>query len=65
MGFSKEPAAWIGLAATIIVGALTTVAGSGLVHGGTLDLVNVLVSVVPLIAGLIARQFVTPATKAS
>lgn len=56
----NEPAAFIGLAATIIVGALTTVAGSGLVHGGTLDLVNALVTIVPLIAGLVARRFVTP-----
>lgn len=58
-----EPAALIGLAATVIVGALTTVAGSGLISGNGLDVVNLLITVVPLVAGLIARNFVSPVAK--
>lgn len=63
-GFAAEPAAWIGLAGTIIVAALTSVAGSGLVSGGSLDVVNALISIVPLVFGLITRQFVSPVSKA-
>ena len=56
----NEPAVVIGLVGTIIVGALTTVAGSGLVTGSGLDVVNALITIVPLIFGLITRNFVTP-----
>lgn len=63
MGLKAEPVAWIGVFGTIIVGALTTFAGSGLVSGGSLDLVNTLIAVIPFVAGLIARRFVTPVNK--
>lgn len=59
----NEPAAVIGLIGTIIVGALTTIAGSGLVTGGSLDVVSLLITIVPLVAGVIARRFVTPVSK--
>lgn len=59
-GFSAEPAAWLGLAATIVVSVLTQVAGSGLIDAKGLDVLNTLIAIIPLIAGLVIRQFVTP-----
>lgn len=61
----NEPVAVIGVLGTIIVGALTTIAGSGLVSGGSLDVVNLLITIVPVIAGLIGRRFVSPIAPAS
>ena len=60
IGFSAEPAAWIGLIATVLVGVLTQVAGSGLISDKGVDVLNTLIAVIPVIAGLIIRQFVTP-----
>lgn len=64
MVFGKEPAFWIGLAVTLILGVIRTLAGEGLVsdalEGQVTDLVNasagLLELVAPLLAGLIIRQ---------
>ena len=58
--FSKEPAAIIGLAATIIVGVLTQIVGSGIVDAKGVDVLNTLIAVIPVLAGLLIRQFVSP-----
>lgn len=64
-GFGAEPAAWIGLVATIVVGALTQIVGSGLITSADgLNVLNALIAVIPVLAGLVIRQFVTPAAPA-
>lgn len=56
----RYPAAVIGLIATILVGALQQIAGSGLVDGHGLVFVNDLVTAIPIVAGLLIHQLVTP-----
>lgn len=66
--FGREPAFWIGLAVTLILGVLTTLSGNGLISdvaaGKATDLVNAIAQLLtllaPLIAGIIIRQGVTP-----
>jgi len=60
-----EPAVLIGLIASIIVLIAQQVLASGIVSStGAIGVLNLVVSIVPLIAGLIIRQFVTPAPSA-
>ena len=64
----REPAFWIGLIVTIIIGVLTTLTGEGVISdalaGRVTDFVNAIaelaVLLAPLIAGLLIRQQVTP-----
>ena len=66
--FGREPAFWIGLAVTLILGVITTLTGNGLISdvaaGKAVDMVNAIAQLLtllaPLIAGLIIRQGVTP-----
>ena len=66
--FGREPAFWIGLAVTLILGVVQTLAGNGLISdvvaGKTTDIVNslaqLLVLIAPLIAGIVIRGQVTP-----
>lgn len=74
MIFGREPAFWIGLIVTIILGALQTIAGEGLISdiaaGQARDTVNAVAQLAmllsPLIAGLVIRQnvFSPPTTQA-
>ncbi len=58
---NKEPAVIVGLVASIIVLAAQQVINSGIVNSaGALQVLGLVVSIVPLVAGLIIRQFVTP-----
>ena len=60
--WSKEPAVVIGLVASIIVVVAQQVAASGIVtSAGAVQWLNLIISVVPLIAGLLTRSQVTPA----
>lgn len=56
----RNPALIIGLVVTILVGALEQIAGSGIVNGNGLVLVNDLVSALPFIGTLLIHQLVTP-----
>ena len=57
-----EPAVIIGLIASIIVLIAQQVISSGIISStGALQVLGLIVSIVPLIAGLITRQFVSPA----
>lgn len=66
--FGREPAFWVGLIASLILGAIQTIAGEGLISDATqgriTDLVNaaaqLLVLLAPLLAALVIRQGVTP-----
>ena len=66
--FGREPAFWIGLVVTIILGAIGTLSGEGVISdaskGQITDGVNAIaqlaVLLAPLIAGLLIRQTVTP-----
>lgn len=68
MIFGREPAAWIGLIVTIIVGIVSTLAGQGFISdvlaGKVTDVVNAIAQILlllsPLIAGLLIRRNVTP-----
>jgi hypothetical protein len=56
-----EPAAIIGLVASIIVLIAQQIIASGIVSSaGAIQWLGLVVSVVPLVAALIIRQFVTP-----
>jgi hypothetical protein len=65
--FGREPAFWIGLIATIVLGVIQTLVGHGLVSdalaGRVTDAVNALSQLLallaPLITGLLIRQPVT------
>jgi hypothetical protein len=69
----REPAFWIGLIATLILGAIQTIAGEGLIAEATAgqitDGVNALVQLAllfaPLITGLLIRPSVTSASQPS
>jgi len=71
MIFGREPAVWIGLIVTIILGALTTLVGEGVISdalaGSITDGVNAVAQLAvlfaPLIAGVLIRSQVSPATK--
>lgn len=59
--FSAEPAVWIGLIASILVAVITQVVGSGLItNADGLNTLNALITIIPVVAGLLIRQFVTP-----
>ena len=66
--FGREPAFWIGLIVTLILGVVTTLAGNGLISdvvaGKAIDLTNAIAQLAtllaPLVAALIIRQGVTP-----
>ena len=64
---NKEPAVIIGLAASIIVLVAQQVLSSGIVSSaGVVQVLALVVSIVPLLAGLIIRQIVSsPATVAA
>ena len=58
---NTEPALIIGLIASIIVGVAQQVSDSGIVsNAGGVQLLGLLITIVPLIAGAIIRNFVTP-----
>lgn len=58
--FSKEPAVIIAGIAAVVIAALQTLAGSGIIVSSTgQSIVNVLLVIIPLIAGLITRSIVT------
>lgn len=69
--FGREPAVWIGLIVTIILGAVSTLLGQGFISDATsghiTDAVNAIaqlaVLVAPLIAGILIRSQVTPVAK--
>ena len=64
----RQPAFWLGLIATIILGIVQTLAGQGVISdvtsGKVVDLTNSLVNLLtllaPIIAGLAIRTQVTP-----
>lgn len=68
MIFGRQPAVWIGIAVTIILGVVSTLTGNGLIsdalQGRITDLVNataqLLTLLAPLIAGLLIKPVVTP-----
>jgi hypothetical protein len=66
--FGREPAFWIGLIVTLVLGAVSTLAGQGVISdalkGQITNVVNAIAQIAvllaPLIAGLLIRQTVTP-----
>jgi hypothetical protein len=66
--FGRQPAFWIGLIVTLILGAVRTIAGEGLISDAAQGQVENAVQAVaqllelaaPLIAGLLIKQAVTP-----
>jgi hypothetical protein len=64
----KEPAFWIGLGATLIIGVITTLSGQGLlsdalagkITDGVKAIVQLLTLLSPLLAGYVIRGQVTP-----
>lgn len=68
MIFGRQPAFWIGLIVSIVLGAVQTIAGEGLISdaatGRVTDAVNatanLLLLVAPLLTGLLIRPTVTP-----
>jgi hypothetical protein len=58
---NTEPALIIGLIASIIVGVAQQVSDSGLVsNAGAVSVLGLVITIVPLIASAIIRNFVTP-----
>lgn len=68
MIFGRQPAFWIGLIVSLILGAVSTLTGQGLIsdalQGRITDLVNataqLAVLLAPLITGLLIKPVVTP-----
>ena len=58
IGFAHEPAAWVALVAAIIEAVL----GSNAINMNP-DLKTALLTLVPLVAGAVVRQLVTPNVK--
>lgn len=71
--FGRQPAFWIGLIVTIVLGAVQTIAGQGLISdvaaGRVTDGVNAVAQLLtlfaPLIAGLLIKPTVTPTSAPS
>lgn len=71
MIFGREPAVWIGLIVTIILGAVATLTGQGFISDATsgqiTDGVNAIAQLAvlfaPLIAGVLIRSQVSPVQK--
>lgn len=71
--FGREPAFWIGLIVTLILGVVSTLTQNGLISdvlaGEVTDIVNataqLLVLLAPLIAGILIRGQVTPTSAPS
>lgn len=65
---NREPAFYIGLAVTLVLGVVTTLAGEGIINdavkgqitNGVNALAELAVLLAPVIAGLLIRQNVTP-----
>lgn len=68
MIFGRQPAFWIGLIVTIVLGAVRTIAGEGLIsdavagqlESGLHALAQLLELAAPLIAALLIKPLVTP-----
>ena len=66
--FGRQPAFWIGLIVTLILGALQTLSGQGVISdalnsqltNGVNAVAQLLVLLAPLITGLLIRPTVTP-----
>lgn len=66
--FGRQPAFWIGLIVTLILGALQTLSGQGVISDalnsqitdGVNAVAQLLVLLAPLITGLLIRPTVTP-----
>ncbi len=66
--FGREPAFWIGLGVTLILGVVQTLSGSGVISDaiagkitdGTNAISQAALLLLPLITGLLIRQTVTP-----
>lgn len=58
----REPVFWVGVVAACIIAVIQTLFGQGLLTPVQQDTaVNLINALLPIIAALVARQFVTPA----
>ena len=59
-----EPVFWVGVVAACLIAVIQTLAGQGVLTANQTDTIaNLVTAVTPIIAALIARQFVTPVSK--
>lgn len=61
MVFGREPAFWLGLIGSVLVGILHQLVGAGLITPDTAQTMeNLVTTLVPFIVTIILRQMVTP-----
>jgi uncharacterized membrane protein len=59
----QEPAVWIGLIGSIVLVVAQQIQSSGIITSANgVNIENLIISVVPLITGILTRQFVSPAS---
>lgn len=62
MIFGRQPALWIGLLASLVIGILTAISGPGIIVAGNTaqTIANLITVLAPVISAFIIRNFVTP-----
>ena len=64
MNFNREPVAWIGIIAAVLIAVAQTLFGQGVITQNVQDsAINLITALVPIISALVARQFVSPVAK--
>lgn len=61
---SREPAVWIGVIGSVVLVIAQQLLSSGIMTGETaVNTTNLIISLVPLITGIVTRAFVSPAKR--
>ena len=61
MIFGREPVFWVGVVGAVLIAVIQTLAGQGVLTPETqTTIVNIIGVLVPIVAALVARMFVTP-----
>ena len=59
--FGHEPVFWVGVVTACIIAVIQTLAGQGVLTANQQDTIaNLVTALSPIVAALVARQFVTP-----
>lgn len=59
-----EPVFWVGVVTAVVIAVIQTLAGQGVLTANQQDTIaNLVTAVSPIVAALVARQFVTPVAK--
>ncbi len=62
--FGHEPVFWVGVVTACVIAVIQTLGGQGVITANQQDTIaNLVTAISPIVAALVARQFVTPVAK--